>query len=126
MRRPDRPPMEFPAMYRPIAPGRSRGSSSSESQVIATAGVPAMNAPCSARRTMSWPAVCARGSAAPSAVAPRADTMSTRLRPYFSERIEAGTTHTARAPVAAETVSAAVEGLTPSSSVSVGSSAWVA
>ena len=113
-------------MYRPIAPGRSRGSSSSDSQVMATAGVPAMSAPCTARRAMSCPAVCASGRARPSAVAPSAETTSTRPRPYFSDRIEAGTTHSASAPVAAETVSAAVDGLTASSEVSVGSSACVA
>ena len=53
MRRPLKPPMELPAMYRPIAPGRSRESSSSDNQVMATAGVPAMSAPCTARRAMS-------------------------------------------------------------------------
>ncbi|AIJ34382.1 Uncharacterised protein [Corynebacterium imitans] len=70
--------------------------------------------------------VCASGRASPSAVAASAEMISTRPRPNFSDRMEAGTTQIASAPVAADTVNAAVEGSMSISRVSVGSSAWVA
>ena len=70
--------------------------------------------------------LCASGNVSPSAVAASAEITSTRPRPNFSDRIDAGTTHTASAPVAADTVSAAVDGSIPISRVSVGSSACVA
>ena len=75
---------------------------------------------------MSCSAFWAMGRSNPIPVAASAEMTRTRPRPYFSERIDAGTTHSARAPVAAETVSAAVEGVMSNSVVSVGSRAWVA
>ena len=120
------PPIVLPEMYKPIAPGRSLASSSSESQVIATAGVPAIATPCRARSSTSCSIDCASGNNNPMPVATSADTISTRPRPYFSESIDAGTTHSANPPVAADTVSAVVDGEASNASARVGSSAWVA
>lgn len=103
--------------------GTSASSTSSASHVIASAGAPAIIAPCTARNAVSCGALCASGSAKPTRVAASAEMIRMRPRPYFSERMEKGTTHNANTPVAADTLSAATEGDTSSCWLSVGSSA---
>ena len=90
---------------------------------MATAGVPASSMPWSARSTIICSMFCDSATANPSAVAVTAETVMTRPRPNFSLRMDAGTTHSANAPVAAETVHAAVDGVVCSSRVRMGSSA---
>ena len=125
MRRPVRPPTEVPAMYRPMARGRALSSSSSESHAIAVAGAPDSSAPCRPRTTMSCHPSWARGTMSPTPVAATAEMSRIRPRPKRSERIDAGTTHSASAPVAADTVMAASVEERPMLSTSVGRMAWV-
>src|SRR5699024_6995895 len=79
---------------------------------MATAGAPARTAPCRARMAMMAmtlePTIGTRND---KTVASAAEISNRRPRPKRSDKIDSGTIHSAKAPVAAETVSAATVGV---------------
>ncbi|GFM98991.1 hypothetical protein Sfulv_38020 [Streptomyces fulvorobeus] len=123
--RPLMPPMLLPATNRPIAAISAFGRTSSARYAIADAGTPASAAPWTARRAISQPRDGAKGMRSPISAATASDAVIIRRRPKRSERALSGSTHSASAPVAAETVQLACPAVAPNEAETAGSTAWV-
>lgn len=123
--RPLIPPMLLPATNSPIAATSAFGRTSSARYAIADAGSPASAAPWTARSAISQPSEGANGTSSPTSTATVSEAVIICRRPNRSDSALIGSTHSASAPVAAETVQLAWLTVAPREAETAGSRAWV-